>query len=131
MREPEAMIESVHPAGAKPLGPYSPAIVAGDYLFISGQIPIDASGNLVAGDIEAQTEQVFRNLSSVLAAAGLTFANCVKATVFMADLGEFARMNAIYERHVVQPYPARSTFQVAALPKAAKIEIEMIAYRGK
>lgn len=124
-------IASVAPKGAKTLGPYSPAVAAGDYLFISGQIPIDAAGNIVPGDIEAQTEQVFANLKSVLDAAGLTFANCVKATVFMADLGDFARMNAIYEKHVVQPYPARSTFQVAALPKAARIEIEMIAYRGK
>lgn len=122
---------AVHPAGAKPLGPYSPAVAAGDYLFISGQIPIDAAGNIVAGEIEAQTEQVFRNIKAVLDSAGLTFANCAKATVFMADLGEFTRMNAIYEKHVVQPYPARSTFQVAALPKGAKIEIEMIAYRGK
>jgi 2-iminobutanoate/2-iminopropanoate deaminase len=122
---------AIHPAGAKPLGPYSPAVAAGDYLFISGQIPIDAAGNIVPGEIEAQTEQVFRNIKAVLDAAGLTFANCAKATVFMADLGEFTRMNAIYEKHVVQPYPARSTFQVAALPKGAKIEIEMIAYRGK
>jgi 2-iminobutanoate/2-iminopropanoate deaminase len=122
---------AVFPVGAKPLGPYSPAVAAGDYLFISGQIPINAAGDIVAGDIEAQTEQVFANLKSVLDAAGLTFAHCAKATVFMTDLGEFARMNAIYEKHVVQPYPARSTFQIVALPKGAKIEIEMIAYRGK
>jgi 2-iminobutanoate/2-iminopropanoate deaminase len=122
---------AIFPAGAKPLGPYSPAVAAGDYLFISGQIPIDAAGDIVPGDIVAQTEQVFANLKSVLDAAGLTFANCAKATVFMADLGDFARMNAVYEKYVVQPYPARSTFQVAALPKGARIEIEMIAYRGK
>jgi 2-iminobutanoate/2-iminopropanoate deaminase len=122
---------AIFPVGAKPLGPYSPAVAAGDYLFISGQIPIDAAGDIVPGDIAAQTEQVFANLKSVLDAAGLTFANCAKATVFMADLGDFARMNAVYEKYVVQPYPARSTFQVAALPKGARIEIEMIAYRGK
>jgi 2-iminobutanoate/2-iminopropanoate deaminase len=85
----------------------------------------------VPGGIEEQTEQVFRNIDAVLKAAGLSFANVVKATVFMADLGDFARMNTIYEKHVQQPYPARSTFQVAALPKGAKVEIEMIAYRGK
>lgn len=123
--------KAVHPAGAKPLGPYSPAVAAGDYLFISGQIPIDAAGNIVPGGIEEQTEQVFRNIKAVLDAAGLSFANVAKSTVFMADLGEFARMNAVYEKHVVQPYPARSTFQVAALPKGARIEIEMIAFRGK
>jgi 2-iminobutanoate/2-iminopropanoate deaminase len=123
--------KAVHPAGANPLGPYSPAVAAGDYLFISGQIPIDAAGNIVPGGIEEQTEQVFRNIKAVLDAAGLSFANVAKSTVFMADLGEFTRMNAIYEKHVVQPYPARSTFQVAALPKGARIEIEMIAFRGK
>jgi 2-iminobutanoate/2-iminopropanoate deaminase len=122
--------QPIAPAGAKTLGPYSPAIAAGDYVFLSGQIPIDASGNIVPGDIEAQTEQVFVHIKSLLDAAGLTIANCVKATVFMADLGDFARMNAVYEKHVKQPYPARSTFQVAALPKGARIEIEMIAYRG-
>lgn len=122
---------AIHPAGAKPLGPYSPGIAAGDYVFASGQIPIDAAGNIVPGGIEAQTEQVFANIKAVLATAGLTFANVVKATVFMTDLGDFSRMNAVYEKHVVQPYPARSTIQVAALPKSAQIEIEMIAYRGK
>jgi 2-iminobutanoate/2-iminopropanoate deaminase len=122
--------KAIHPAGAKPLGPYSPAVDTGAYVFLSGQIPIDAAGNLVPGDIEAQTHQVFANLKALLDAAGLTFGHCVKATVFMADLGDFARMNAIYEQYVVQPYPARSTFQVAALPKGARIEIEMIAHRG-
>ncbi len=124
-------LTALFPPGAKPLGPYSPGIAAGDYVFLAGQIPIDANGDIVPGDIAAQTEQVFKNIDAVLKAAGLSFANVVKATVFMADLGDFAAMNAVYEKHVVQPYPARSTFQVAALPKAAKVEIEMIAYRGK
>jgi 2-iminobutanoate/2-iminopropanoate deaminase len=122
---------ALFPPGAKPLGPYSPGIAAGDYVFLAGQIPIDASGDIVPGGIEAQTEQVFRNLKAVLEAAGLTFAAVVKSTVFMIDLGEFARMNAVYEKHVKQPYPARSTIQVAGLPKGARVEIEMIAYRGK
>jgi 2-iminobutanoate/2-iminopropanoate deaminase len=122
---------SISPAGAKVLGPYSPAIGAGDHVFLSGQIPMDATGDVVAGGIEEQTEQVFKNIKAVLDAAHLTFAHVVKATVFMTDLGEFARMNAIYEKHVVQPYPARSTIQIVALPKGAKVEIEMIAYRGK
>ncbi len=121
---------ALFPAGAKPLGPYSPGIAAGDFVFLAGQIPIDHEGNIVPGDIEAQTEQVFKNIDAVLKVAGVSFANVVKATVFMADLADFARMNAIYEKYVVQPYPARSTFQVAALPKGARVEIEMIAYRG-
>jgi 2-iminobutanoate/2-iminopropanoate deaminase len=124
-------LTALFPPGAKPLGPYSPGIAAGDYVFLAGQIPIDAKGDIVPGGIDEQTEQVFKNIDAVLKAAGLSFANVVKATVFMADLGDFARMNAVYEKYVVQPYPARSTFQVAALPKAAKVEIEMIAYRGK
>ena len=122
--------KAIFPAGAKPLGPYSPGIAAGDYVFLAGQIPIDANGDIVPGGIEEQTEQVFKNLKAVLDAAGLTFAHVTKATVFMANLGDFARMNAVYEKHVVTPYPARSTFQVAALPKGALVEIEMIAYRG-
>lgn len=123
--------KAIFPAGAKPLGPYSPGIAAGDYVFLAGQIPIDANGDIVPGGIEEQTEQVFRNLKAVLDAAGLTFAHVTKATVFMANLGDFAKMNAVYEKHVVAPYPARSTFQVAALPKGALVEIEMIAYRGQ
>lgn len=122
--------KAIFPAGAKPLGPYSPGVAAGDYVFLAGQIPIDANGDIVPGGIEEQTEQVFKNLKAVLDAAGLTFSHVTKATVFMANLGDFARMNAIYEKHVVTPYPARSTFQVAALPKGALVEIEMIAYRG-
>ena len=121
---------ALFPPGAKPLGPYSPGIAAGDYVFLAGQIPIDDAGNIVAGEIEAQTEQVFKNIDAVLKAAGLTFAHVVKATVFMTDLAEFGRMNAIYEKYAKQPYPARSTIQVAGLPKGARVEIEMIAYRG-
>ncbi len=122
---------ALFPPGAKPLGPYSPGIAAGDYVFVAGHIPIDANGDIVPGDIEAQTEQVFKNLKAVLETAGLTFAHVVKSTVFMMDLGEFTRMNSVYEKYVVQPYPARSTIQVAGLPKGARVEIEMIAYRGK
>jgi 2-iminobutanoate/2-iminopropanoate deaminase len=122
---------ALFPPGAKPLGPYSPGVSAGDYVFLAGQIPIDASGELVPGDIEAQTEQVFRNLKSVLETAGLGFDAVVKSTVFMMDLGEFARMNAVYAKYVAEPYPARSTIQVAGLPKGARVEIEMIAWRGK
>ena len=115
----------------KAIGPYSLGVAAGDYVFLSGQIPLDgATGKLVEGGIEAQTEQVFANIKALLDNAGVTIGQVVKATVFMTDLKEFAAMNAIYERHVPAPYPARSTIQVAGLPMGAKVEIEMIAWRG-
>ena len=115
----------------KAIGPYSLGIGAGDYVFLSGQIPLDgATGKLVDGGIEAQTEQVFANIKALLDNAGVTMAQVVKATVFMTDLKEFAAMNGIYEKHVPAPYPARSTIQVAGLPMGAKVEIEMIAWRG-
>jgi 2-iminobutanoate/2-iminopropanoate deaminase len=115
----------------KAIGPYSLGVAAGDYVFLSGQIPLDgATGKLVDGGIEAQTEQVFANIKALLDNAGVTMAQVVKATVFMTDLKEFAAMNGIYERHVPAPYPARSTIQVAGLPMGAKVEIEMIAWRG-
>jgi 2-iminobutanoate/2-iminopropanoate deaminase len=115
----------------KAIGPYSLGIGAGDYVFLSGQIPLDgATGKLVEGGIEAQTEQVFRNIKALLENAGVTMAQVVKATVFMTDLKEFAAMNGVYEKNVAAPYPARSTIQVAGLPMGAKVEIEMIAWRG-
>jgi 2-iminobutanoate/2-iminopropanoate deaminase len=114
----------------KAIGPYSLGIDAGDYVFLSGQIPLDgATGKLVDGGIEAQTEQVFKNIKSLLDSAGLSYAHVVKATVFVMDLKDFAAMNAIYEKHVTKPYPARSTIQVAGLPMGARVEIEMTAKR--
>ena len=116
---------------AKAIGPYSLGIGAGDYVFLSGQIPLDgATGKLAGETIEAQTEQVFRNIRALLDNAGVTMEHVVKATVFMTDLKEFAAMNGVYEKNVPAPYPARSTIQVAGLPMGAKIEIEMIAWRG-
>jgi len=118
-------------AAAKAIGPYSLGIGAGDYVFLSGQIPLDGkTGKLVEGGIEAQTEQVFRNIKALLDAAGLGYQHVVKATVFMTDLKEFQAMNAIYQKHVTAPFPARSTVQVAGLPMGARVEIEMIAWRG-
>jgi 2-iminobutanoate/2-iminopropanoate deaminase len=115
----------------KAIGPYSLGIDAGDYVFLSGQIPLDGpTGKLVDGGIEAQTEQVFKNIKSLLDSAGLAYAHVVKATVFMLDLKDFAAMNAIYEKHVTKPYPARSTIQVAGLPMGARVEIEMLAKRN-
>ena len=119
------------PGGPRALGPYSPAIRAGNLLFLSGQIPINpATGELVGGDISAQTEQVMRNVGSLLQAAGAGFEHVVRTTVFMADLGEFDGMNAIYARYVGTPPPARATVQVARLPRDVKIEIDAIAVVG-
>jgi 2-iminobutanoate/2-iminopropanoate deaminase len=112
----------------KAIGPYSQAIKAGNLLFLSGQIPLDpTSGNIVDGDVTAQTERVFQNLKAVLSAAGASFANVVRTTVFLADMNEFAAMNAVYGKYVVDPPPARSTVQVARLPKDVRVEIDVIA----
>lgn len=109
------------------LGPYSQAIRHGGMVFCAGQIPLSPSGEFVAGDIVEQTERVLENLGAVLRAAGLGFKDVVKTTVFLTDLGEFAAMNEVYARFFIQPFPARSTIQVAALPRGARVEIEAIA----
>jgi len=121
---------AISPAAApKAVGPYSVAIRIGDFLFASGQIPLDpANGAVVPGGIEPQTVRVLENIKTVLADQGLTLANVVKTTVFMTNLGEFAQMNAIYARYFAEPFPARSTVQVSALPKGAAVEIEAIAH---
>jgi 2-iminobutanoate/2-iminopropanoate deaminase len=111
------------------IGPYSQAIRSGDMVFCSGQLGLDpATGDLVDG-VEAQTERALRNLQVVLDAAGLTFDDVVKTTIFLADIGDFAAVNAVYGRFMPDPPPARSTVQVAALPKAGRVEIEAIARR--
>ncbi len=110
------------------LGPYSQAILAGGFLFASGQVPIDpATGELAGADVETQAKQVFNNLQQVLAAAGCGFADVVKTTVFLTDLANFAAVNEIYADYFVQPYPARSCVQIAALPKGSLLEVELIA----
>jgi 2-iminobutanoate/2-iminopropanoate deaminase len=112
------------------IGPYSQAITSGDLVFCSGQVGSDpASGELVPGGVEAEAERALRNLSAVLDAAGVGFADVVKTTIFLADIGDFAAVNAIYARFMPDPPPARSTFAVAALPKGARIEIEAVARR--
>ncbi len=123
------MREAVSSADApQAIGPYSPAIRAGNLLFVSGQIPIDpATGAFVAGDISAQTEQVMRNIAALLDAAGASFADVVRTTVYLADMNEFTAMNTVYGRYVVDPPPARATVQVARLPKDARVEIDVIA----
>jgi 2-iminobutanoate/2-iminopropanoate deaminase len=116
------------PGAPKAIGPYSQAIRAGQLLFLSGQVPIDpATGNLIQGDIAAQTRRVFENLAAVLEAGGRSFADVVRTTVFLADMNDFAAMNEVYGQYFKEPYPARATVQVARLPKDARVEIDLIA----
>ena len=116
------------PDAPKAMGAYSPAIKAGNLLFISGQIPLDpATGNLVTGDIAEQADRVMRNVSALLRAAGLGFEHVVRTTVFLADMNDFAGMNEVYSRYIVDPPPARATVQVARLPRDVKIEVDAIA----
>jgi 2-iminobutanoate/2-iminopropanoate deaminase len=117
-------------ANAAAVGPYSHGIEAGDFVYLSGQTPLDpATSRLVEGGIAAQTEQCFQNLFGVLAAGGLAPEDVVKVNVFLTDMGDFAAMNEVYARQFEKPYPARTTIGVAALPLGATIEIEMIARR--
>ena len=110
------------------IGPYSQAIQSGELLFLSGQVPIDpATGELVAGDIAVQTERVLDNLAAVLGAAGCTFADVVKTTIYLVDLGDFQAVNQTYAKRFAAAPPARATVQVSALPKSARVEIDAIA----
>lgn len=113
------------------IGPYSQAIRTGDLLFTSGQIPLDpATGQVVDGDVTAQTRQVMQNLGAVLAAAGAGFADVVKATIFLVDMADFAAVNAVYAAHFPAVPPARSTVAVARLPRDVRVEIEVVARVG-
>lgn len=114
--------------GPQAVGPYSQAIKANGFMFVSGQIPLDPeTGQMTAVDVVAQTKQVMENLKAILAAEGLMLADVVKTTVFLTDLGDFARVNEAYGSYFEDAPPARSTVQVAALPKGAKVEIEAVA----
>src|SRR6476659_7804356 len=114
-------------AAPKAIGPYSQAVRAGNLLFVSGQVPIDpATGNMIDGDVSAQSRRVFENIGALLQAAGLSFSNVVRTTVFLADMNDFAAMNAVYATYFREPYPARATVQVARLPKDARVEIDLI-----
>jgi 2-iminobutanoate/2-iminopropanoate deaminase len=111
------------------IGPYSQAIRAGDFLFVSGQIPLDpATGTLIQGDIAEQTHRVLRNLAAILEAGGASFNHVVKTTVYLADMSEFAAMNEIYGTYFPAPAPARATVQAARLPRDVRVEIDLIAY---
>jgi len=115
----------------KAVGPYSLAIKAGDTLYCSGQIHLDpATGKLVEGDIGTQTRRCLDNLKAILANAGMDFGHVVKTTVFLVDLKDFTAMNEVYKTYMVEPFPARSTIQVAALPLGARVEIEAVAVKG-
>ena len=121
----QAIVSSEAP---KAIGPYSQAVRTGQMVFLSGQVPMDPStGNVIDGDIAAQTRRVFENLGGVLKAAGLSFASVVRTTVFLADMNDFAAMNQVYAAYFLEPYPARSTVQVARLPRDARVEIDVIA----
>jgi 2-iminobutanoate/2-iminopropanoate deaminase len=117
-------------AAPKAIGPYSQAVWAGDYLFCAGQIPLDpATGNMVAGGITEQAMRVLENIQGLLASQGLPLASVVKTTVFLSDMNNFAAMNEVYAKYFTQEFPARSTVQVARLPKDALVEIEVVACR--
>lgn len=120
----------IKPAKSAPaVGPYNHAVRVGDLLFCAGQIPLDpATGNLVTGDIKAQTERVLENVKAILDDQQLAFANVVKSTVFLTNLADFAGMNEVYSRYFTSDFPARSTIQVAALPRAASVKIEVVAH---
>lgn len=116
------------PNAPRPIGPYSQAVAAGGFLFVSGQIALDpGSGQIVEGDIEAQTERVLENLVAILAGAKMGAENVVKTTVYLRDMAEFPRMNEVYSRYFGKEAPARSTIQAAALPKGVAVEIDLIA----
>jgi 2-iminobutanoate/2-iminopropanoate deaminase len=116
------------PDAPRALGPYSSALRAGQLLFVSGQVPVEAaSGAMVEGPIGDQTRRVLENAGALLAAAGLTFAAVVRTTVYLADMNDFAAMNEVYKTFFAEPYPARSTIQAARLPRDSRIEIDLIA----
>jgi 2-iminobutanoate/2-iminopropanoate deaminase len=118
-------------AAPKAIGPYSQAVIANGFAFLSGQIPLDPATNvLIEGDIAAQTERVMENLTAVLSACGSSLAAVVKTTVFLKDMGEFAKMNEVYGRYFAQNPPARATVEAARLPRDVRVEIECIARVG-
>jgi 2-iminobutanoate/2-iminopropanoate deaminase len=113
-----------------PIGPYSQAMQMGDFLYCSGQIPLDpASGTIVGIDAAAQTKQVMKNIGAVLSAAGLSYKNIFKTTIFIKNMNDFAAVNTVYGEFLSEPFPARSTVEVARLPKDVLVEIEVIAHK--
>ena len=125
------MNKSIHsPKAPAAIGPYSQAILDGSTLYVSGQLPVDAATGAFAGeDIETQTRQSLTNIGYILEEAGFRFSDVVKSTVYLKDIADFAAMNGVYAEFFTEPYPARAAFQVAALPKDAKVEIEVVAVK--
>ena len=123
----EAVTTTAAPAA---IGPYSQATVSGQVIYTSGQIPLLPDGSLLEGDVEVQARQVLENLKAVLTAAGSGLERVLKTTVFLKDMDDFAAMNAVYAEYFTEPYPARSTVQVARLPRDVRVEIEAVAERG-
>jgi len=123
--------EIIHTSSAPaPIGPYNQAVIAGDTLYISGQICIDpATGNLKNRDIQDETHQVMQNLRNILTEAGMNFSNAVKTTIFITDMNQFSEINEVYGKYFDGQFPARETVQVSALPKFVNVEISMIAVR--
>ena len=118
------------PGAPKAIGPYSSALRADPFVFVSGQVPFDPqTGALIDGDIAAQTRRVLQNIGALLTGAGLSYTDVVRTTVFLADMNDFAAMNDVYKTFFAEPYPARSTVQAARLPRDARIEIDAIAIR--
>ncbi|MDR1060084.1 MAG: Rid family detoxifying hydrolase, partial [Clostridiales bacterium] len=115
--------------GAPKLGPYSAAVEAGGSLYVSGQLGLDATGAFAGPDAASQARQSMENLKTILGAAGYAFGDVVKTLIFVTDMNDFAAVNEVYASYLAEPYPARSTVQVAALPKGGKVEIEMVAAR--
>ena len=119
------------PTSAPAIGPYSPALRVGDFLFLSGQIPLDpATGLVVEGDIRVQTTRVLDNMGELLKAGGASFASVARTTIFLADMNDFAAVNEVYGSYFAAPFPARATVQVARLPRDVRVEIDAIAYLG-
>ena len=123
----EAVTTTAAPAA---IGPYSQATVSGQVVYTSGQIPLLPDGSLLEGDVEVQARQVLENLKAVLTAAGSGLERVLKTTVFLKDMDDFAAMNAVYAEYFTEPYPARSTVQVARLPRDVRVEIEAVAEQG-
>jgi 2-iminobutanoate/2-iminopropanoate deaminase len=118
-------------SSAPAIGPYSPALRVGDFLFLSGQIPLDAvTGQVVEGDIRVQTTRVLENMGELLKAGGASFANVVRTTIFLTDMNDFAAVNEVYGAYFAPPFPARATVQVARLPRDVRVEIDAIAHLG-
>jgi 2-iminobutanoate/2-iminopropanoate deaminase len=114
-----------------PIGPYSQAIVAGDFVFVSGQIPSNPStGEIISGDVKAETKQVMENIKAVLSEAGVGFSNVVKTTIFLTDMQSFGQVNEVYGTYFTDQFPARETVQVSALPKNVNVEISVIAIKS-